>query len=288
VAGREGSPRSSFRTIAVLTTLPILGLFAFIVWRAIYPKVEQLETPPRVSKVSRPKPAQRAAVVAPAAPKEVTPSIALIIDDLGFEGQPLERVMELDPDISFAILPNGTRAREFAERLNSRGFEILCHLPMEPVGSESPGRNAILTAMSDEEIAHLVRANIRAVPHARGVNNHMGSRATADPRVMSSVLAALPEEMYFVDSRTGADSIGAAMARRMKRATTSRDVFLDDVRTVAAVRQQLATLALIARERGTAVGIGHPHPVTLQVLAEEMPRLREQGFRFIRVSSVVN
>lgn len=290
MAGREGMTQGSFRTIAVLTLLPVLGLFAFVVWRAIYPRVERA-VPPRAAEVRGRSPvpvARKAAVVTPPVAVASTPSIALIIDDFGFDGQPLDRAMALDPDITFAILPNGNRAADFAERLNRRGFEILCHLPMEPVGSESPGRDAILTAMSGDEIADLVRSNLRAVPHARGINNHMGSRATADRRVMSSVLAAVPRGMYFVDSRTGGSSVAAAIAREMNVKTAARDVFLDDVRTREAVRRQVQSLASIAQQRGTAIGIGHPYPVTLEVLAEEIPRLRERGFRFIRASAVVN
>ena len=295
MAGREGTPRSSFRTIAVLTVLPILGLFAFVVFRAIYPKAQHVakriqpvlkrEEPPKVREAAE----GRGPKTAPAiAKQETAPSIVLIIDDLGFDGQQLERVMALDPDINLAILPNGSRAAEFSERLDRRGFEILCHLPMEPIGSESPGRNAIFTAMTSGEIADLVRSNLRAVPHARGVNNHMGSRATADRRVMSSVISALPRHMYFLDSRTGGSSVAASVAREMNVRTATRDVFLDDERTHAAVRRQLAVLATLARERGTAIGIGHPYPVTLDVLAEEIPRLKERGFRFIRASAVVD
>lgn len=279
--------QGSFRTIAVLTLLPVLALFAFVVWRAIYPKVEPLSRRAAAT-------AERAAAHPPVtaavvpAPKKPAGSIVLIIDDFGYEGQPIERAMRIDPDINFAILPNGNRAAEFARLLNGRGFEILCHLPMEPVGNASPGANAILTSMADEEIMRLVRENVRAVPHARGVNNHMGSRATADRRVMSTVLRSLPQGMYFVDSRTVGRSVAETVAREMNVRTAARHVFLDDVRTAAAVRQQVAMLAEIARERGIAVGIGHPHQVTVDVLAEEVPRLRASGFEFVRASSVVN
>jgi polysaccharide deacetylase 2 family uncharacterized protein YibQ len=214
--------------------------------------------------------------------------IVLIIDDLGFEGQPLERVMALDPNINLAILPNGTRAEQFAETLHARGFEVLCHLPMQPRGRETPGRNAILASMSDAEIASTTRRNIEAVPYARGVNNHMGSLATADRRIMTSVLGALPDGMYFIDSRTGGSSVAAAVAREMNVRTASRHVFLDDIATESAVRRQLAELATAANKRGVAIGIGHPYPVTLRVLAAELPALKARGFRLVRASSVVN
>jgi polysaccharide deacetylase 2 family uncharacterized protein YibQ len=216
------------------------------------------------------------------------PRIVLIIDDLGFEGQPLDRVMSLDPNVNCAILPNSTRAAEFAEKLHARGYEILCHLPMEPRGSEAPGRNAILTSMSDDEIAKATRENVDAVPYARGVNNHMGSLATSDRRVMASVMRAMPKGMYFVDSRTIGSSVAAEVAREMNVRTAARNVFLDDgAITEATVRRQLAELAEAAERHGVAVGIGHPHPATMRVLAEGMPELRAKGFRFVRASEVV-
>ena len=141
--------------------------------------------------------------------------------------------------------------------------------------------------MSDDEIARTTRENIDAVPHARGVNNHMGSLATADRRVMASVLGALPEGMYFIDSRTSGRSIAGDLAREMNVRTATRHVFLDDVPTEAAVRRQLQNLADAAEERGVAIGIGHPYPVTLRVLADELPELRTHGFRFVRASEVV-
>ena len=141
--------------------------------------------------------------------------------------------------------------------------------------------------MSDEEIARLTRENIEAIPHARGVNNHMGSRATADRRVMTSVLRAMPDELYFIDSRTGAGSVAEDVAREMNVRTAGRHVFLDDVATERAVRRQVRELASAAQKKGVAIGIGHPYPVTLRVLAEELPALRERGFRLIRASQVV-
>jgi polysaccharide deacetylase 2 family uncharacterized protein YibQ len=211
----------------------------------------------------------------------------LIIDDLGFDGQPLDRLMALDPNLNASILPNGTRTQEFARRLNARGFEILCHLPMEPRGAEAPGRNAILTSMSDDEIARVTRENIDAVPHAVGVNNHMGSRATSDRRVMTSVLRAMPEQLYFIDSRTAAGSVAEDVARELNVRTAARNVFLDDVATEGAVRKQVRELADAAQKRGVAIGIGHPYAVTVRVLAEELPELRARGFRLVRASDVV-
>ena len=280
---------TSFRTIAVLTLIPVAGVLLFIGYvfaRTGHVPISQgdlpLPTSPEVMEAN-------AAPALPEAPK--TPKhrgdIVLIIDDVGFENQPLDRAMQIDPDVNFAVLPNGNRTADFANALNRRGFEILCHLPMEPIGRESPGPGAITTSMSDEEIARATRENVAAVPHARGVNNHMGSRATADRRVMSTVLRALPDGMYFIDSKTSGRSVAWNVAREMKVRTAARHVFLDDVQSKAAIRKQLHTLAAAAEQRGVAVGIGHIYPVTVDVLREEIPNLRTRGFRLLRASDAV-
>lgn len=290
MAGREGRKpvrrrASSFRSVAVLMLIPIAGLVVFLGYRflrdvrPVAPKTQQ-------------QPAVDAAIVAPKpkpAPRQRKGEIVLILDDIGFSHQPLADAMQIDPNLNFAVLPNGAHAGEYARTLHARGFEVLCHLPMEPIGYPrmSPGENAVLTSMSDAEVARITRENVGAVPFAIGVNNHMGSRATADRRVMTSVLGALPKGMYFIDSKTTGGSVAGSLAKEMNIRTASRNVFLDDEQSEAAVRHQLAQLADEAESRGVAVGIGHPYPVTVKVLAEEIPKLRTRGFRFLRASAVV-
>ena len=290
--GREGT-RSSFRTIAILAAIPIAGLAVFFLWqrlnggempRETYDEARVLVEPKKA--ISR-QPQPRSEDALPRVHPKRRGNIVLIIDDLGFDGQPIDRLMSLDANVNCAILPNGTRATEVAEKLNARGFEILVHLPMQPKGSEMPGRNAILTSMSDDEIARTTRENIDAIPHARGVNNHMGSLATTDRRVMTNVLRAIPDGMYFIDSRTTGGSIAADVARELNVRTAARNVFLDDVASERAVRKQVAELADAAQKHGVAIAIGHPYPVTMRVLAEELPELKARGFRFLRASEVV-
>ena len=281
IVGREGrrrlTPRqSSFRTIALLTLIPVFGLMAVLVWTFIS---QNVRLPAPAKKSSKTKPAR---VVARG-------KIVLIFDDVGFDHQPLSEAMRIDPNVNFSVLPNASHATQVANLLYERGFEVLCHLPMEPehFPRVSPGPGAVLTTMSDDEITRTTLANVEAVPYARGVNNHMGSRATADRRVMESVLAALPQDMYFIDSRTTSNSVAAAVAHSMKVRAASRNVFLDDVPTDPAVRQQLRVLAHEAEQHGIAIGIGHMYPATVRVLRAEAPRLRREGFRFIRASQAV-
>jgi polysaccharide deacetylase 2 family uncharacterized protein YibQ len=276
-----------------------VGLAAFSLWVWLggndqRPPVERAASAARQPIGLKPAAPQELSALPRVTPKKNQPrrsakggDIVLIIDDLGFDGQPIERLMKLDVKLNCAILPNGTRASEFANALNEHGCEILVHLPMQPRGRETPGRNAILTSMSDDEITRATRENIDAVPHARGMNNHMGSLATSDRRVMTNVLRAMPDGMYFIDSRTTGTSVAADVARELNVRTASRHVFLDDVASEHAVRKQVAQLAAAAEEHGVAIGIGHPYPVTMRVLAEELPELKARGFRFIRASDVV-
>jgi polysaccharide deacetylase 2 family uncharacterized protein YibQ len=286
--GREGRRRlpprqNSFRAIAILIVTPIVGLIGVSLWMFF------LRGAPVPKPAVRKKPVVVAAAVIPAPKPRHRGDIVMILDDVGFDHQPLAAAMRIDPNINFAVLPNSQRAGEFATKLHARGFEVLCHLPMEPEGFPrvSPGSGAVLTSMSDEEIVRTTNANVGEIPFARGVNNHMGSRATADRRVMTTVLAALPKGMYFIDSRTTGASVAAKVARQLNVRTASRNVFLDDVQNRQAIRSQLRELAREAEEHGMAVGIGHMYPTTVEVLTEAAPVLRREGFRFVRASEAV-
>jgi uncharacterized protein len=306
--------RSSFKTIAILTLIPVIALLLLFGWNVLnggappedilridtQPDSDRIHAAPATVVVPEPppieppaKPASEASALPPLRrPRAagVGGSLVLIIDDVGYEGQPLDRLMALDPNISLSILPNSDSAASFANRLHEAGYEVLCHLPMEPNDGSgvSPGRGALLTSMSDDELAAATKENVAAVPYARGVNNHMGSKATRDRRVMQSVLGALPPGLFFIDSRTTGGSVAGRLAQSMSIPTASRDVFLDDTQTEAAVSAQLARAVEIARSGRTAIAIGHPHRATLAVLTRELPRLKAEGLKIVRASEAVN
>ena len=287
MSGREGKRKlplraSSFKSVALLMLIPIGGVLLFFFWSFLNNALSEVKAPN-----SDRKPAIAASTIG--APPQHRGDIVLILDDVGFDHQPLSEAMTIDPNVNFAVLPNGKRSSDFAATLHGRGFELLCHLPMEPEGFPriSPGTGAVLTTMSDAEIARTTRTNIDAIPFARGVNNHMGSRATADRRVMTDVLGALPKGMYFIDSRTTGSSVAGTVAHSLSVKTASRSVFLDDEKDEAAIRRQLGELSKAASSHGVAIGIGHMYPSTIKVLTEDAPALRAKGFRFRRASAVV-
>lgn len=274
--------------------IPICGFVVFVFYRFVREHVDLSAT--RANEASMVTKSRAREVSSPVTSQPHNPAtppkghIVLIIDDVGFDHQPLDAAMRIDPNLNFSILPNAQHAHEFAEELHNAGFQVLCHLPMEPVDypRQSPGKNAVMMAMSDAQIAETTREDIAAVPYAAGVNNHMGSRATSDPRVMRAVLTSLPKGMFFIDSMTTSKSVAERMAREMRVPTAARQVFLDDVQEEGAVRKQLAQLTADAQLRGTAIGIGHMYPVTVRVLNEAAPELRAKGFRFVRASEAVD
>lgn len=216
--------------------------------------------------------------------------IAILIDDLGNDRQAVDHIASWPYPVSTAVLPALAASEDTARRLQKSGKEVLLHLPMEPRGFPGvrPGPGVVLRAQSDAEIAATLDSDLDSVPGAVGVNNHMGSAATADARVMRVVSGVLARRgLFFVDSRTTDTTVAADAARAARVPTAARRVFLDDVATEAAVEASLAGLYAHAREEGSAIAIGHPHPATLAVLDRELPNLARHGVRLVKVSELV-
>ena len=237
----------------------------------------------------------RAAVRAPspAAKAPATgepPRLAILIDDLGNELAPARRLASWREPVSGAVLPGLAYSAASARALADGGKQVLLHLPMEPHGFPKvrPGPGVILRAQSDVEIVRTLEEDLATVPGAAGVNNHMGSAATADPRVMRAVTRVLSRRgLFFVDSRTTDATVAERTAEEESVPSAHRRVFLDDVATEAAVRAQLDEAVAHARNEGGCIAIGHPYPATLAVLERELPRMAEEGVRLVKVGELV-
>ena len=222
-----------------------------------------------------------------------TGQIAIVLDDFGYAKESkwlFERFCALPYPLTLAILPNEGRVRALIDRARSNGHELLVHLPMEPEDypEKDPGDDAVLVNQEEKTIRRLVRSAIRRVPGAVGVNNHMGSRATADARVMEQVLREVARQgMFFLDSRTSSASVAYTVARRMKVPALSRDLFIDPVDDAASVEKRLWELATLAARNGRAVGIGHDREQTLLALEAVLPRLEARGFQLVPVSKLI-
>ena len=205
---------------------------------------------------------------APPDNQQEKPRVAIIIDDMGNQSRLGEQFLALDMNLSFSFLPHAPFTRELEEQAWVKGHDILVHMPMEPRDPQwDPGQGTLYVDDSAENLALSVQTNLALVPHAIGVNNHMGSRFTEDRPAMYQFLRLVRDErLFFVDSMTSAASIGMDEAQEMGIKTARRHVFLDNVHSPEDICRQLKELITIARKNGGAIGIGHPNEVTLTAL----------------------
>tara|TARA_R110002073_G_scaffold4805_7_gene30635 strand:+ start:2162 stop:3199 length:1038 start_codon:yes stop_codon:yes gene_type:complete len=234
------------------------------------------------AQVTRPIPVSATAPVIAARPR-----IALIIDDVGLDEAAAARVLALNAPLTIAILPYADAAASTARLAEAGGRDVLVHMPMEPLGLADPGPHALRIDLSDRDLRARIRWAMARVPGAIGLNNHMGSRFTRDPRAMRIALAAIAEQApLFVDSMTTAESRGFAVAEGLGLPVLRRDIFLDHVIEAEAIGARLAEAETLARSQGHAVLIGHPHAATLDALEIWIDQAREAGFEFVTVTTL--
>ena len=215
---------------------------------------------------------------------------AIIIDDLGGNLEAARQLLALPYSLTFSVLPHLRDSVETAEEACRAGHEVMLHLPMEPeAGSHaSPGEGEIRIGMTSFEVEQTLQSDLASVPHAVGVNNHMGSRATADPRLMTAVMRSLAgRHLYFVDSRTTAATVALETARQQGLPAFYRSVFLDDTKTVRYTLEQLRQFRRVLEEQGTALAIGHPYPSTIAALAKFLPQLEGDDVQLAPASRLV-
>ena len=222
-----------------------------------------------------------------AAPAAVPlPTIAIVIDDLGTDVSATRRAIRLPSSVTLSFLPYPDATAMLAREGEARGHQILVHVPMEPEGKDDPGPNALQPELSRDEIVHRLSWDLSRIPGFSGVNNHMGSRFTADRAALLPVIEMLADRhVFFLDSRTTPQSVVVPLAREFGVASAARDVFLDDDETAPAVGAQLALAERIARSDGVAIAIGHPHAVTLAALETWTAHLK--GIVLVPVSTAI-
>lgn len=242
---------------------------------------------------TEPTPPRLQSSAAPAAPEPIPrgdgSKIALVIDDLGRRVEDVDDLLELGVPLSFGVLPFETRTRAVQAELKRRGAEVLLHLPMQPRVEADPGPGALTRGMSDAELEAATRWALAAVADASGVNNHMGSELSTDADRMRAILGVLAErDLFYLDSRTSPDSVGYRVAREVGLAAAERHVFLDAEIGPEAIHAQFRRLLEVARGRGSAVAIAHPHADTLAVLRVDVPRAVAAGYEFVPVSRLTS
>ncbi len=218
------------------------------------------------------------------------PKIAIVIDDLGGEDSVSQELLQENLPVTFSILPFSPHGRVLALEAHRKGREVILHLPMEPHGypEVKPGEGALLYEMREEELFRQLSKDIEAVPYIQGVSNHMGSQLMEDPEKIRIILSEVKRRnLFFLDSRTTPQTVGLQTARSLGLKAGERNIFLDNSTDGKDVKWQLEQLIQISLSTGKAIGIGHPHPSTIQSLKEMIPRIKEKGIKIVSLSDIM-
>jgi uncharacterized protein len=226
----------------------------------------------------------------PSRPAVSGPLLAIILDDVAGDSAAVDAIFSLHYPLTLSILPNHPRSTEIAQEAHRRGYQIMLHLPMESVANETPETRELRPGMSPPEVSNVLNAMLNSVPYAAGVNNHQGSLATSDTRLMAELMPLLrTHQLFFIDSRTTAATVAYDSAQSAGVPCAFRNVpFLDDVQEIGAIRRQLELAAKDAHEKGQAIAIGHPHATTLRALSEFLPQAEAQGIHLVHASDLVH
>ncbi|MBI4777301.1 divergent polysaccharide deacetylase family protein, partial [Candidatus Desantisbacteria bacterium] len=243
----------------------------------------------------------------PATVTKTIAKIAIILDDVGYStGGFVSKLWQIKVPLTMSVIPGLICSKESAEISHRCGFEVMLHMPMEYCGNSkltdedvlcmadrknnSPYKWALLSGMSEKEVQRQLEGAIKDVPYFKGINNHMGSKATADLRLMTLFMDKLKGKgVYFVDSMTTPKTVAYRLAKEYGINAARRNVFLDNMNDITHVKQQMYSLIAIAKKNGTAIGIGHATKAsTIAVLAEMVPELRAQGIEVVPTSELVH
>lgn len=215
--------------------------------------------------------------------------MAIVVDDFGYNREPIAGYADMGRPITFSVLPYRTYSTEAASRALGAGHLVMLHLPMEPMSaSEGVEPTVITTGMSDEEIRQTVSKAIASIPGVKGVNNHQGSKATADRRVMKTVLGVIKSQnLFFIDSRTSSQSVAADVSRQMGIRTGENELFIDNSSDIGQIKNQLRKAIDLAERYGSVIVIGHSRPNTVVAVREMIPEIEAAGIRLVYVDQLV-
>jgi len=215
--------------------------------------------------------------------------MAIVIDDAGNNLKELEPFLKFPGPLTIAVLPGLPHSAEAARRARAAGKEVILHQPMEALGGQNPGPGAISVGMSDAEIRVILKRNVDEVGPVVGMNNHQGSKVTADERTMKVVLEFCRSYgLFFLDSKTTAESVVPAVAARTGISIRERDVFVDNIQERAAMIRYLQEGLQKAEKKGSAVMIGHAWSSELAATLYELyPELVEQGFSLSSIAGIM-
>lgn len=215
-------------------------------------------------------------------------AIAIIIDDMGYNLNLGLRAVALPGPVTYAVLPYSPYSERLASVAHQQGKEVMLHMPMGNHDGRPLGPGGLTAELDRVQFQRQLFSALESVPYLQGINNHMGSSLTQNSKHMNWLMDSLKERtLYFVDSRTSADSVAGITARRKQIPSLDRDVFLDHDPAPESIDEQFKRLIDLARKRGSAVAIGHPYPSTLGYLENVIPKLGAMGIRLVSPSGLL-
>ena len=218
------------------------------------------------------------------------PRIAVVIDDLGVDIARTRRAMEMRGPLTLSFLAYASDLGPQAEAGRKKGHEIWLHVPMEPGSLDiDPGPNVLLTGLPPKKLLSILRWNLDQLKNYVGINNHMGSRFTAEADSMRIIMGELKRRgLAFLDSVTSPKSSGTKIAREIGVPVTQRNIFLDHNNDLSAINRQLSMVEVLAKRQGRAIAIGHPRETSLKALELWLKTLNTKGFQLVPVSSLLH
>lgn len=258
----------------------------------VEPTKPETQTKPAVTEPAKPDPVLLAQATntattqkdpADTQPKATTPDsgkpkLALIFDDVGYDAAAAKKLQDLKLPLTFSILPYSPHGQSIAKNVPAH-IEVMVHVPMQAINGDSDKEQGLLRSdMTEAELAQVLRDDIARIPNAKGINNHTGSRLTQQLVPMQVVMLVLKEKnMFFVDSVTSDKSVAKSTAEMLLVPSAARNVFLDHVADTATIKAQLYRAVNLAKQNGSAVAIGHPRPLTLEVVLQELPKIAKDN-----------
>lgn len=214
--------------------------------------------------------------------------LAIIIDDIGNNLKAGLNALNLPGQITYAVLPHRRHSQDLANRAARLGKEVMLHAPMSTLDGRFIGAGALSDELNEKQFKDRLRHAIHSIPHISGMNNHMGSSLTQNAQAMNWVMEVLREEhLFFVDSRTTAETVAFTIAQQSGISSATRDVFLDHQVTTEHIHQQFKRAIAVAKKYGSAIAIGHPHKATLNYLNRMLPELAGLNVELISAGHLI-
>ncbi len=213
--------------------------------------------------------------------------IALIMTDLGLARQTDDRAInDMPAAVTLAFSPYGKYSKDSSASARKDGHKIVALVPMEPVNypKEDPGTLALLSRNSADQNQRNLTRIFGNVPQADGAMNFMGSRFLAAESNADLVIKTTQgRKIVFVDTPSGGKSMAKAVARARGADIATVDIYIDDNASENDIRAQLGELERISRQRGIAVGVVHPFPLTFALLDNWLPTLESRNLSLVDV-----